>query len=62
MERELSCLRLIKANFENEYPDIKNFIAVIIGGSAKNYKLTMENAKRLLKISRIGVFVAAGCC
>ncbi|CAN0591762.1 unnamed protein product, partial [Ectocarpus sp. 12 AP-2014] len=37
----------IKANFENEYPDIKNFIAVIIGGSAKNYKLTMENAQEL---------------
>lgn len=37
----------IKANFENEYPDIKNFIAVIIGGSTKNYKLTMENAQEL---------------
>lgn len=37
----------IKANFENEYPDIRNFIAVIIGGSAKNYKLTMENAQEL---------------
>lgn len=40
----------IKANFENEYPDIKNFIAVIIGGSAKNYKLTMENAQELCEV------------
>src|SRR5690606_27431832 len=39
----------IKANFENKYPDIKNFIAVIIGGSTKNYKLTMENAQELGK-------------
>jgi len=33
--------------FKNKYPDIKDFIAVIIGGSSKNYKLTMQNAKLL---------------
>ena len=33
--------------FQNKYPDIKDFIAVIIGGSTKKYKLTMENAKLL---------------
>jgi len=37
----------VKAEFEEKYPDIKKFIAVIIGGSSKNYKLTMENAKEL---------------
>jgi mitochondrial fission protein ELM1 len=37
----------VKVEFENKYPDIKNFIAVIIGGSTKNYKLTMENAREL---------------
>lgn len=37
----------IKVNFENKYPDIKNFIAVIVGGSNKNYKLSMENAQEL---------------
>lgn len=37
----------VKIEFENRYPDIKNFVAVIIGGSTKNYKLTMENAKEL---------------
>jgi mitochondrial fission protein ELM1 len=37
----------VKAEFEEKYPDIKKFIAVIIGGSTKNYKLTMENAKEL---------------
>ena len=37
----------VKDEFKKKYPDIKNFIAVIIGGSTKNYKLTMENAKEL---------------
>jgi len=40
----------IKVDFENKYSDIKNFIAVIIGGSTKNYKLTMENAQELGQI------------
>lgn len=40
-------LPTIKDSFEKKYPDIKNFIAVIIGGSTKNYKLTMENAHEL---------------
>ncbi len=37
----------VRDSFENKYPDIKNFIAVIIGGSTKNYKLTIENAQEL---------------
>lgn len=37
----------VKDEFEQQYPDLKNFIAVIIGGSTKNYKLTMDNAKEL---------------
>jgi uncharacterized protein len=42
-----SRLPKVKSEFENKYPDIKNFVAVIIGGSTKNYKLTMSNAKEL---------------
>ena len=33
--------------FEAKYPDIKQFIAVIIGGSTKKYTLTLDNAKLL---------------
>ncbi|PCJ22344.1 MAG: hypothetical protein COA94_09225 [Rickettsiales bacterium] len=34
-------------DFETNYPAAKDFIAVLIGGSTKNYKLTLENAKTL---------------
>ena len=37
----------IRASFKNKYPDINDFIAVVIGGSTKNYKFTMENAREL---------------
>jgi hypothetical protein len=33
--------------FKSKYPEIGKFIAVIIGGSTKNYTLTLEAAKRL---------------
>ena len=36
--------------FQKHYPDIKNFIAVLIGGSTKGYKLTMENSVALSNI------------
>ncbi len=36
-----------KDEFDAKYPDIKKFIAVIIGGSTKKYTLTLENAKLL---------------
>lgn len=34
-------------NFQSSYPDINKYIAVIIGGSTKNYTLTLKNAKIL---------------
>ena len=37
----------VRNSFENRYPNIRNFIAVTVGGSTKNYKLTMENAQEL---------------
>ncbi|MDP5082688.1 MAG: mitochondrial fission ELM1 family protein [Rickettsiaceae bacterium] len=36
-----------RGEFEAKYPDIKQFIAVIIGGSTKKYTLTLDNAKLL---------------
>jgi mitochondrial fission protein ELM1 len=38
-----------QSNFDNKYPEIKNYIAVIIGGSTKGYKLTLDNARGLSK-------------
>lgn len=38
-----------QSNFDTKYPEIKNYIAVIIGGSTKGYKLTLENAQLLSK-------------
>ncbi|GAB4169076.1 MAG: mitochondrial fission ELM1 family protein [Rickettsiaceae bacterium] len=37
----------LQNEFENKYPEIGSFIAVIIGGSTKGYKLTLNNAKLL---------------
>jgi len=37
----------MQGEFEDRYPDINKFIAVIIGGSTKNYRLTLESAKLL---------------
>lgn len=39
----------MQGEFEDKYPDINQFIAVIIGGSTKNYTLTLENACLLEK-------------
>lgn len=36
-----------KAMLEDNYPDIKHFIAVIIGGSNRRYNFTLKNAKIL---------------
>jgi len=43
--------RLLNTNqeFIKSYPDINQFIAVIIGGSTKSYKLTMDSTKLLAK-------------
>lgn len=38
----------IQGEFEARYPDINKFIAVIIGGSTRNYRLTLESAKLLV--------------
>lgn len=38
-------LSKMSGEFESAYPDIKKYIAVIIGGSTKNYTFTMEHAK-----------------
>ncbi len=44
--------RLLNENkeFVKKYPDLNQFIATIIGGSTKNYKLTMRNAELLARI------------
>lgn len=36
-----------KVLLHNHYPDVKNFIAVIIGGSTKKYNFTLKNAELL---------------
>lgn len=36
--------------FKNKYPEVDKFIAVIIGGSTKNYTLTLDAAKQLESI------------
>ena len=38
-----------QSEFDTKYPEIKNYIAVIIGGSTKGYKLTTDNAELLSK-------------
>ena len=38
-----------QSDFDSKYPDIKHYIAVIIGGSTKGYKLTLDNAELLSK-------------
>lgn len=40
----------MQGEFEANYPNVKDFIAVIIGGSNKSYKLTLENAKHLSRM------------
>ena len=39
-----------QSDFDSKYPEIKNYIAVIIGGSTKGYKLTLDNAQLFSKI------------
>jgi len=43
-------LKQQQTNFKNQYPDVTNFIAVIVGGSTKNYKLTIKNVKIFAEI------------
>jgi hypothetical protein len=40
----------MQEKFEINYPNAKKFIAVLVGGSSKNYTLTLENAKLLANI------------
>jgi uncharacterized protein len=42
-----------KADFARAYSDVKNFVAVIIGGSNKKYSFTLKNAKELSDKIRI---------
>ena len=39
----------LQSSFDNKYPEVKNYIAVLIGGSTKGYKLTLQNAQILSK-------------
>ena len=40
--------RKSQVEFETIYPQINNCIAVVIGGSSKGYKMTLENARLLI--------------
>ena len=43
-------LTIIKKDFKKQYPKLKEFIALVIGGSSKKYKFTFDNGKLLLEI------------
>ena len=43
-------LTTIKQNFSKQHPKLKEFIAVVIGGSSKKYDFTLDNGKLLLAI------------
>lgn len=40
----------VQKDFVQQYPDLKNFIAVIVGGSTKNYHLSTSSAEKLASI------------